>query len=67
MGRKRTPSFPALAGMGITVALCVAAGVGGGYWLDEELRTGPLLTFVGLALGLVAAGVAAWLEITSFF
>jgi F0F1-type ATP synthase assembly protein I len=52
--------------MGVTTALCIAAGIGGGYWLDRAFRTGVLLTFVGLALGLVAAVAAVYFEIKTF-
>jgi len=52
--------------MGVTTALCVAVGVGGGYWLDRTFRTGELLTFVGLALGVAAAVAAVYLEIKTF-
>ena len=66
VSRKPSPSFSTLIGMGVTTALCIAVGVGGGYWLDRTFRTGALLTFVGLALGMVAAGVAVYFEIKSF-
>jgi hypothetical protein len=41
--------------VGVVSGLCIAAGVGGGYWVGSTLRTGVLPTFVGLALGLAAA------------
>jgi len=66
VSRKPSPSFSTLIGMGVTTALCVAVGVGGGYWLDRTFRTGELLTFVGLALGVAAAVAAVYLEIKTF-
>jgi hypothetical protein len=66
VSRKPSPSFTTLLGMGVTTALCIAAGIGGGYWLDRAFRTGVLLTFVGLALGLVAAVAAVYFEIKTF-
>ncbi len=66
VSRKPSPSFATLIGMGVTTALCVAAGVGGGYWLDATFHTGALLTFAGLALGLVAAFVAVYFEVKTF-
>jgi len=66
VSRKPSPSFATLIGMGVTTALCVAAGVGCGYWLDATFHTGALLIFVGLALGLVAAVAAVYLEIKAF-
>jgi F0F1-type ATP synthase assembly protein I len=58
MGDGPGPSWFDLAGMGIVSGMCVAAGVGGGYWLSTVLHAGPWPTFVGLALGLAAA--TAW-------
>jgi hypothetical protein len=63
---KPTPSVVTLLGMGVTTAICVGAGVGGGYWLDETLKTGWVFTFVGLALGTAAAVVAVYYEIKAF-
>jgi F0F1-type ATP synthase assembly protein I len=66
MSRKPTPSLATLLGMGVTTALLVGAGVGGGYLLDETFKTGVLFTFVGLALGTVAAVAAVYFEIRGF-
>jgi Putative F0F1-ATPase subunit Ca2+/Mg2+ transporter len=66
VSNKPAPSVANLLGMGVTTALCVGAGVGGGYWLDETLKTGLLFTFVGLGLGTVAAVVAVYFEIKAF-
>lgn len=66
VGKKPSPSFSTLIGMGIATALCIAVGVGGGYWLDKTFHTGVLLTFVGLALGLVAAGAVIYSDVRTF-
>lgn len=66
VGRKPSPSLGTLIGMGVTTALCIAVGVGGGYWLDRTFHTGVVLTFVGLALGLVAAGVVVYSDVKTF-
>jgi len=58
-----SPGFAAFIGMGVTSALCVAIGVGGGYWLDTVFHTGAALTFAGLALGLIAAAVAVYRQL----
>ena len=47
-----------LTGIGWTVALSIAAGAGGGYWLDKRLDTRPWLTITGVALGAVVAFTA---------
>ena len=44
-----------LLGLGSYVAVCIAGGTVGGYFLDEVLGTGKILTMSGLGLGLVAA------------
>jgi hypothetical protein len=44
-----------LMGVGWAVALSIAGGTGGGLWLDSRLGTGPVLTLVGLAVGIVVA------------
>ena len=44
-----------LVGIGWYVALCIAAGVVGGVWLDGKFGTSPLLTLAGLFLGLFLA------------
>jgi hypothetical protein len=45
------PAFR-LVGIGWYVALCIALGVGGGVWLDRRFDLSPILTMVGLFLGL---------------
>lgn len=40
--------------VGIEMALCVAIGLGVGFWLDRELDTGPVLMLVFLGFGIVA-------------
>jgi len=41
-----------LVGIGWYVALCIALGAGGGVWLDRRFDLDPVLTLVGLFLGL---------------
>jgi hypothetical protein len=60
------PGWMDFAGMGIVAGLCVAAGVGGGYWLSSAQRSGPVPVFVGLALGLAAATAYAVYKIRSY-
>ena len=57
MEGKPSPGFMDLLSMGIASALAIAVGLVGGLLLDNWLHTSPLLTFVGLALGGVAAVV----------
>ncbi len=43
-----------LSSIGLTLAISVAIGALGGWWLDGYLGTGPWLTVVGLVLGSAA-------------
>lgn len=52
--QRLTPAVQ-LLGLGTYVAFCIAGGTVGGYFLDEALGTGRILTLGGLALGLGAA------------
>ena len=52
--QRLTPAIQ-LLGLGSYVAVCIAGGTIGGYFLDGALGTGRILTLGGLALGLVAA------------
>ena len=45
------PSWTAFVSMGMTVAICVAAGVLLGIWLDSVAKTSPLFLFLGLVAG----------------
>ena len=44
-----------LLGLGSYIAVCIAGGTIGGYFLDGALGTGKILTIGGLMLGLAAA------------
>jgi hypothetical protein len=66
VSNKPTPSLATLLGMGVTTALCVVAGVGGGHWLDGTFKTGLVFTFVGLVLGVVVAVAVVYFRIRQF-
>jgi hypothetical protein len=61
--RNQTPGFVAFAGLGLQNALCLAAGLIGGVFIDRALGTRPLFIFLGMFAG-IAVGVlvtrAAW-------
>jgi F0F1-type ATP synthase assembly protein I len=42
-------------GLGMTLAVTVLAGLGGGYWLDGRLGTRPVFVLLGGVVGLGAA------------
>ena len=46
-----------LLGIGWYVALCIAGGAIGGWWLDQRLELSPVLTLTGLGLGIAIAVV----------
>jgi F0F1-type ATP synthase assembly protein I len=54
-GVKALPSAVAFLGMGLSAAVCVAAGVVLGIWADSSWHTSPALLVVGLLLGLALA------------
>ncbi len=53
---KRMVELGRASAIGLEVALSVVLGLLGGAWLDRKLGTKPLLMFVGLVLGMIAAG-----------
>jgi hypothetical protein len=54
-GGNPTPSIIDFLTMGVATALCLVLGGGIGYGIDALAGTSPILTFVGLAFGVVAA------------
>lgn len=53
MEQKPSPGLFDLLTMGLGVALAVGCGLVAGLTADSWLHTGPALTFVGLAAGVV--------------
>ena len=46
-----------VGGIGWFVGIAIALGAYGGYWLDRQFETAPVLTITGLALGVLTAFV----------
>ena len=44
-----------LVGVGWFIGLSILLGILGGYWLDGKFGTKPIITIVGLVLGMVVA------------
>lgn len=42
----------------MSAALAVAFSVGGGYWLDQQFGTGPILMICGLVVGCLLAATS---------
>jgi ATP synthase protein I len=53
-GSKQLKAFARIGAVGIELALSTVVGLLGGRWLDQKLETDPLLTVIGLVLGVVA-------------
>ena len=52
--REAFASFLTYGSLGLEMGLCVAIGLGMGYYLDRYFKTAPILTLVFLIFGLVA-------------
>lgn len=55
MSSKPPPSPFSLLGMGLSIAACLVAGMGLGYWLGEGIGASVPLTLVGLVIGMAGA------------
>ena len=55
MNPSNTATILRLVGIGWYVAVCIAGGGIGGFWLDRQLGISPILTLVGLGLGIAVA------------
>ncbi len=55
------------AGLGLMNAICLGAGLTGGWFLDRALGTLPLFLFVGLVLGIAVGALATRNELKRFF
>lgn len=53
--KKAIKALGYLSTVGMAMALSIAIGAVGGYYLDQWLGTSPWLFFIGLAVGIVAA------------
>jgi hypothetical protein len=55
-----------LLGIGIFNALCLAAGLGLGWFADREIGSSPVCTVVGLFVGLGAGAVGTWMQLKRY-
>ena len=56
-----------LVGIGWYVAICITGGVLGGFYLDSRLNTSPVVTLLGLALGITLAVVGLYRMLMAVF
>lgn len=61
-----SPTIVELAGMGLVAGVCVAVGVGVGYWIGDASGSGPVATFAGLGVGVLAAVTATYFKIKRY-
>lgn len=47
-------------GLGCSIVAALMLCIGGGVWLDRQFGTSPVLTLIGVALGLATAGYQLW-------
>ncbi len=56
----RPPNWGIAFDLGIRLGISVILGLGGGLLLDSWLRTSPIFTLIGMALGIGAAMYTIW-------
>lgn len=61
------PGIMQFAGLGLLNALCLGAGLVGGWFIDQALGTLPLFLFIGLVAGIVLGVFATRSELKRFF
>ncbi len=67
MTQDATPGWIGLLGLGAVTAAILITGLALGWLADKPLHTFPILTFVGLVLGIAGAGRYVYLEIRKYF
>jgi ATP synthase protein I len=53
--REVVRSLLSYSSLGIEMGLCVAIGIGMGYYLDKYFETSPYLTIIFMIFGIIAA------------
>ena len=61
--RKQLKAFARVGAVGIELALSTVAGLLGGRWLDAKFSTEPVLTLIGLLLGVIAGFRSLYLTV----
>ena len=64
--RGQAPGIAQLLQIGATCGVTIGLGLFLGYLLDRALGTAPLLVFVGLAIGIVAAATGSYYVIRPY-
>jgi hypothetical protein len=58
--RSSTTALALVAQLGFSIALPMVVFIGGGAWLDGQLRSAPWFLFAGIFLGLLSSGAALY-------
>lgn len=62
MARRREPNLGTMLSLGSGVAGLVIGGLAVGWFLDSRIGSSPLITFIGLAAGIIAACLYTYTE-----
>ena len=60
MNTSTTGTVLRLVGIGWYVAICIGGGAIGGFWLDNWLDLSPILTLLGLGVGIAVAVIGMY-------
>jgi F0F1-type ATP synthase assembly protein I len=64
--QRNGPELTTLLGLGAATAAIIVVGLGLGWLVDRVVNTFPAFTMVGLALGIVGAGVYIYTKFKTF-
>jgi ATP synthase protein I len=59
-GKQQLRVATRFSAIGLEMGLAVCVGFFGGRWLDARFDTAPILTYIGLAVGLLAGFKSLW-------
>jgi F0F1-type ATP synthase assembly protein I len=66
VNQRNGPELTTLLGLGAATAAILVLGLGIGWLVDRVVNTLPAFTMVGLALGIVGAGVYIYTKFKTF-
>lgn len=66
MDQRNGPELTTLLGLGAATAAIIVLGLGLGWLVDRVVNTFPAFIMVGLALGIVGAGVYIYTKFKTF-